>query len=589
MNNSLLHSFSKNPINLDIARSKFNRPSSLKTSFNNGMLVPIYCDEVLPGDTFKMTTKLAMRLSTLIKPIMDDIYCDIYYFYVPNRIIWDNFEEFMGENKDGYWTVGQKDFEVPHFKPYGKLVRPKSLSDYLGVPVDGSNIDNAGISNDGKFHYNDLYRRAYYEIWNEWFRDQNLQPAVYVPHTSGDYQEELHPSVDYDIYEGSVENAYSCDRILPVCKLHDYFTSALPSPQKGPDVSLFSEGAVGVVPVETFLTPFNIPDIDNRPNMTYHIKNGENLINDAYLNLTYRTSEIEGLSGVAVNGDGTSVETLPFMAIPNNLGVNFGNASSIGTINDLRLAFALQRYYEKAARGGTRYREIIQSFFGVTSPDSRMQIPEYLGGTRFRVNVSQVVQTSSTDTESPQGNMAGYSLTNEYNESFTKSFVEHGILMAVACTRHKHTYQQGVNRQFLRRDLFDYYNPTFANIGEQPIRRVELYSDDLTTDITDFEEDGNGIFGYQEAWAEYRYKPSIVTSEMRSAYPQSLDIWHLADFYDSRPYLNSNWIKENKDSLDRVLAVTSELSDQFQADFMFDCVVTRAMPLYSIPGLIDHN
>lgn len=586
MRNDLLHSFANNPINLDIQRSKFNRPNTLKTSFNNGMLIPIYVDEVLPGDTFSVTTKIAMRLSTLIKPIMDDIYCDVYYFYVPNRIVWENFEEFMGENKDGYWTVGQKSFEVPHVSTPNNGARRKSLSDYLGLPVATKN------GNDGKFfHFNDLYRRAYYTIWNEWFRDQNLQAPVYVPKSSGDTVIKSSVIDNYNPAIGPIETAYENDMIMPVCKLHDYFTSALPQPQKGPDVPLI---ALDNATVPVFSSPelhqYNVFPVhmatdlsqyDNSPNFNF---NGQ-ARGTLQVHEKQSFNDVEGTMECLFDGD-TASNGYP-IAI-DNLWANLQGSSAL-TINDLRLAFALQRYYEKAARGGTRYREIIKSFFGVTSPDSRMQIPEYLGGTRFRVNINQVVQTSASDVESPQGNMAGYSLTNEYNESFTKSFVEHGMIIGVLCTRHKHMYQQGVNRMFLRRDLFDYYNPTFANIGEQPIRRAEIYADGLTADITDFDSDSNGIFGYQEAWAEYRYKPSIVTAEMRSGGSNSLDIWHLADNYTSRPYLNDKWIRETPSNLDRVLAVTSSISDQFQLDVTFDSVVVRPMPLYSIPGLIDHN
>lgn len=578
-----MHAFSRVPANVDIQRSKINRPSSLKTSFNNGQLVPIYAEEVLPGSTFSMTTKCALRLSTLIKPIMDDLYCDIYYFFVPNRIIWSDFKEFMGEQNDPDWDV-ISDKQVPHFFPYLAGALSKSLSDYLGILTVSENVLNDNLY----FHFNDLFRRAYYLVFNEWFRDQNLQKSVYFDRGSSSFVQTSDDFVSDDTVP--LEQYYAHDMLCPVNKMHDYFSSALPKAQKGPDVSLINVED-GLLPVVTSnnLVPFNqfnnIPlEFSEASDPTLTVADGTALV----------------LGNVSGSGDNTSQTLKSYNSseypysdgigyVPRNLYASLNASSGIQTINDLRIAFATQRYFERAARSGTRYREYLKAFFGVTSPDATMQVPEYLGGTRFRVNINQVVQTSSSSVESPQGNVSAYSLTNEYNESFTKSFTEHGILIGVACTRHKHTYQDGINRMFLRRDLFDYYNPTFANIGEQPIRRVEIYGRDLDADITDFENDANGIFGYQEAWAEYRYKPSLVTGEMRSNYAQSLDIWHLADEYSSRPYLNDKWVREPKEYLDRVLAVTSDISDQFQADFMFDCTCVLPMPLYSVPGLLDHN
>lgn len=549
--------FTLNP-SVDIQRSKFERNSDVKFSFNVGDLVPFYVDEVLPGDTFSIDTSKVVRMQPLVAPIMDNLYLDTYWFFVPNRLVWSHWKNFCGENTTTKW-IPNVEYSVPKVKGVvsSKPLEPQiddnrwrsgDIADYMGIPVDSSDV---GINSDTFLSVNALPFRGYVLIWNEFFRDQNLQDPI--PIDLGDdggivYFQESLPN---RICQGS--------GILKACKYHDYFTSCLPSPQKGPDVNIPLSGLAQVVTGNSVTPSNSIPlsfsSVPNKQNVGYLNGNPPDMVNlqpavDAVANL-----------------------------IPNNLYASLGSAS-LGTINELRLAFQMQRIYEKDARGGTRYTEILKNHFGVTSPDARLQRPEYLGGSRIPININQVVQTSSTS-NTPQGNTAAYSVTADVHSDFTKSFVEHGFIFGLCVARYDHTYQQGLERFWSRSDRFDYYWPSLANIGEQPVKRKEIY-------CTGLEDNDERVFGYQEAWADYRYKPSRVAGEMRSRVPNTLDVWHLADNYNGAPFLSAEWIEEDKTNLNRALAVSDSVSHQLWADIFVKNTSVRPMPIYSIPGLIDH-
>jgi hypothetical protein len=555
MNRNTESHFAENPTSLDIKRSIFDRSTTLKTSFNAGELVPIFVDEVLPGDTFKLDTALVVRMSTPIHPVMDNCYLDLYYFFVPNRLSWDHWKEFNGENREGYWTQ-TTEYEIPQItSPLVGGWEKGSLADYMGVPIGVTGLP-----------VNALPFRDYCIIWNEWFRDQNLQQPAAVS-TSDTNVAGKNSSESED----PILTAPAGGSLLPVNKYHDYFTSALPEPQKGPDVTI---PLADMAPVKT-----SPNDLVLGPNYSMHLRS----ITGDYLNSRVPLYAGDAANSGALSGIGTETQLPGVTYYPANLFADLSGAVS-PTINSLRQAFQLQKLYEKDARGGSRYVEIIKAHFGVVSPDARQQRPEYLGGKRVPINVSQVLQTSSTDDTSPQGNTAAYSLTADRSSSFTKSFTEHGFIIGLACVRTEHTYQQGLEKMWSRRKRFDYYWPVFANIGEQPILNKEIYAQGTAASAQDEE-----VFGYQEAWAEYRYKPARTSGALRSTYAQSLDVWHYGDKYDALPVLGTKWIQETKANIDRTLAVQSSVEDQFIGDFYFKNICTRPMPVYSIPGLIDHH
>ncbi len=554
MNRNTESHFSVNPINLDIQRSKFVRPSTHKTTFNAGNLIPIYVDEVLPGDTFKMNMSSVIRMSTPIYPVMDNANLDVYFFFVPNRLVWDHWKEFFGENNTTHWEQ-PVEYEVPQITAPAGGWEKGTIADYMGIPTKIANISVQALP-----------FRAYCKIWNDWFRDQNLKDPAMISMdetttagaNSGDY----------------VTNAEKGALPLKVAKYHDYFTAALPEPQKGPEVNI--TGVEGWAPVKTKQETVQKNNINSKwyvdmPSMS---ANG-------YAALAFQAQVADAQTANVYTNTNTTYKNGYLQ--PANLWADLSGAGITQTsINALRQAFAIQRLYEKNARGGTRYIEIIKAHFGVQSPDARQQRSEYLGGTRVPINMDQVIQTSSSgDGITPQGNTAAYSLT-AFNESmFTKSFTEHGYIIGLACIRTEHTYQQGIERFWSRKKMLDYYFPTLANLGEQAILNKEIYAQGNTKD--------DEAFGYQEAWAEYRYKPSRVSGAMRSNYQTTLDAWHYADKYASQPILSSEWIDETSANIDRTLAVQSTKEDQFIADFYFACEATRPMPLYSIPGLIDHH
>ena len=494
---------------------------------------------------------MVARLQTLLTPMMDNLYLDTYFYFVPNRIVWQHWRELMGENTQSAW-IPKTEYSVPQVTAPSGGWSIGSIADYMGIPTGVANLS-----------VNALPFRAYALIMNEWFRDENLSDPLNIP-------------VDDATLAGSNGTNYITDVVkggmpFKAAKFHDYFTSALPAPQKGPDVTISVSGGSNY-PVRTFAesvpSPSNVPlQIRTFDQMPYNVV-GVNKSDSPEPGALWAT-----VSTVSGNAD-------PF--VPTNLwAVNDGSVSAT-TINQLRMAFQIQKLYEKDARGGTRYIEILKSHFGVTSPDARLQRPEYLGGNRIPVNINQVVQSSATQSSgTPLGDTAAFSVTTDVHGDFIKSFVEHGFVIGIMVARYDHTYQQGLERFWSRRDRLDYYFPVFANIGEQPILNKEIYAQGTAQD--------NEVFGYQEAWADYRYKPSRVAGEMRSKAPASLDVWHLADEYTQLPKLSDAWIREDKTNVDRVLAVTSSVSNQMFADLYIQCKATRPMPVYSIPGLIDHH
>lgn len=555
MNRNVESHFALNPTRIDMSRSTFDRSCSVKTSFNVGDIVPFFLEEVLPGDTFNVRTSKVVRMQTLLTPMMDNVYLDSYYFFVPNRLVWNHWKEFNGENTESAW-IPTTEYSVPQITSPSAGWSVGTLADYFGLPT--------GV---GGLSVSALPFRAYALVMNEWFRDQNLQDPLVVP-------------VDDATVVGVNTGNFVTDCAkggLPyiAAKYHDYFTSCLPSPQKGPDVTL-SVVSQGDLPV--------IAKSDKTPLSKVPVKVEQfTSSSSSWINIPGGSLGLDpsGTSDMAVSV-GTPSVTNSKLGFSNLWAQNSGNAI-VATINQLRMAFQIQKLYERDARGGTRYIEVLKSHFGVTSPDARLQRPEYLGGNRVPINVNQVIQQSGTGAgaDTPQGTVVGMSQTTDSNHDFMKSFTEHGYIIGVMVARYDHTYQQGIERHWSRKTRFDYYWPVFANIGEQAVLNKEIFAQGNAKD--------NEVFGYQEAWSDYRYKPNRVTGEMRSAYEQSLDVWHLADDYASLPSLSDSWIREDKNTVDRVLAVKSSVSDQLFADIYVSNRATRPMPMYSIPGLIDHH
>lgn len=534
--------FSQVP-NVTIGRSKFNRSHVLKTTFDEGKLIPIFVDEVLPGDSFKLKVTTFTRMATPIFPVMDNLYLETFFFFVPMRLVWDNFQKFMGEQEN---PGDSTDFLIPTGQD---VVTTGMLHDYFGLPL---------TSSDSPISYNLLPFRAYWLIWNEWFRDENLQDSVPLYKGDAGY-------VWFKDSSNPVVNGFRWIDCAPRGKRYDYFTSCLPWPQKGPGVELPLGGTAPVYGSEDSPLILRSTQPDN---------------STAVGHLSVDTPDYNHLSFSSVSGTTTSRFTANIL--PKGIGGNSGvyadlSSATAATINSLRQAFQLQRYYEKDARGGTRYIEKIKSHFGVTSPDARLQRPEYLGGHSDRININPVVQTSSTDSTSPQGNLSAFGVSGARYHGFSKSFVEHGYIIGLANVRADLTYQQGLNKMWSRKTVLDFYWPSFAHLGEQAVLNKEIFAQGNAAD--------NEVFGYQERYGEYRYKPSMITGKFRSTYAQSLDAWHFSQKFENLPTLSNQFIQDNP-PISRCLAVPSE--PHFLMDAFFNLKCVRPMPLFGTPGLIDH-
>ena len=553
----------------NIQRARFKRDFANITTINEGDLVPLYVDEVLPGDTISCTLRGLIRMATPLYPVMDNCYLDTYAFFVPCRLLWDHWENLMGQNDKTYWEE-TTEYSVPQTTAPAGGWKVGTIADYMGIPTGVANIK-----------VNSMPFRAYARIWNEWFRDENLQqPVVQDTDDTNDTGSNT-GNQPTDAEHGGLP--------LKVAKYHDYFTSCLPEPQKG-EASSIPIKLGGFAPVywgDENGNPYQA--VSGHPdNPAYFIKNGDMTAT------VFKTFSSQYQPGKKPPWDTPSSSSagkgFPVYfdmgnhgpANENNVSawlvadMTAGNEISI-TINEFRQAIALQHILEADARGGTRYTEILQHQFGVTSPDARLQRSEYLGGTRVPININQVIQQSATSDTSPQGNTAAYSMTTMSNKMCSYSAVEHGYLVVLGCIRVQHSYQQGLSRMWTRKSRFDFYHPMLANLGEMAVLNQEIYAQGKAQDTE--------VFGYQEPWADYRYHPSIVTGEMRSTYAQTLDAWHYGDHYTELPKLSSSWIQEGTENIDRTLAVQSENSHQFIADFYFDQTWTRPMPIYGVPGL----
>ena len=515
---------------VEIPRSSFNRTHTYKTTFDAGYLVPFYVDEVLPGDTFKAKVNLFARMSTPVVPVMDNMYLETFFFYTPSRILWEHWKNFLGEKRNPNDSI---DYLIPTLANDNDGVDVGSVYDYMGIPPSIPLTANNPI--------NALPLRAYNKIWNEFFRAEFLQDSI-----TENYGDGPDPLTDYQLLKRN--------------KRFDYFTSANPFVQAGEPVTI---GIGSTAPLITNGDPLKFTVGDAMP--VNNMAQGQVYVDAnaaTFSSLNYRTTGTYNFDRSPITGF--------------NLVADLTQASPI-QINELRTAFQVQKFLEKTARSGYRLKELILGHFGVTVPDARLQRPEYLGGSSTRIIVKPVEQTSSTDGTTPQGNLAAYAVAGDSYHGFTKSFVEHGYIIGLVNIRADLTYQQGLNRMWSRRDRFDFYWPSFAHLGEQSVLNQEIYMQGTSDD--------QGVFGFQERYAEYRYKPSLITGKFRSTDPQTLDVWHLAQKFDSLPMLNSEFIEENP-PVDRVIAVPSEPQFIFDAEIDLTCV--RPMPVYSIPGLVDH-
>lgn len=543
----------------NIRRSVFDRSHVYKTTFNEGQLIPYFVDEVIPGDTFTLNPVEFCRLATPVVPFMDNIYIESFFFFVPSRLVYDKWVNLCGEQEN---PEDSTDYLVPTVSLTGDMTN--KLPDYMGIACASGTFKNVSV--------NCLPFRSYWLIWNEWFRDENLQKSVKV--SKGETNTVLEPmgqstaNPNYGLPSG-VENWYDP---APRGKRYDYFTGALPWPQKGPAVDLPLGGTAEVKADGNLMFSGRVGLNDN---YSYQTPPGGSPLAPVFSGTNGDTFRQVEMNFPNQKAGYPSVDE-SYLKYVSGLIVDTSNTTAI-TINSLRQAFMLQRYYEIDARGGTRYTEKLQAHFGVTNPDARLQRPEFLGSHSSMMNINPVTQTSSTDSTTPQGNLAAYGLNAQRYHAFTKSFSEFGYVIGLINVRADLTYQQGVNRMWLRSDVLDFYWPSFAHLGEQAIENIEIYCQG--------NDDDKKVFGYQERYAEYRYKPSLITGQFRSTYKEPLDIWHLSQKFVSLPTLSDEFIQDHP-PISRVVAVPSY--PHFLLDVKFNLKCIRPMPMYGIPGMMGH-
>ena len=531
----------------NIRRSVFDRSHVYKTTFNEGQLIPYFVDEVIPGDTFTLNPVEFCRLATPVVPFMDNIYIESFFFFVPSRLVYDKWVNLCGEQEN---PEDSTDYLVPTVSLSGDMTN--KIPDYMGIACATGSFNNISV--------NCLPFRAYWLIWNEWFRDENLQKSVKI--SKGETNTVLEPmgqstaNPNYGLPSG-VSNWFDP---APRGKRYDYFCGALPWPQKGEAVDLPLGATAPIV-------------VSDDPIVNYNFDSGYDL-GDRAVYVRYGTGSLFGKASADSVKPITSF--IDKSSLASVLSVDLSSTSSI-TINSLRQAFMLQRYYEIDARCGTRYTEKLQAHFGVTNPDARLQRPEFLGSHSSMMNINPVTQTSSTDSTTPQGNLAAFGLNAQRYHAFTKSFSEFGYIIGLINVRADLTYQQGVNKMWLRSDVLDFYWPSFAHLGEQTIQNIEIYCQG--------NDDDKKVFGYQERYAEYRYKPSLITGQFRSTYNQPLDIWHLSLKFSSLPTLSDEFIQDHP-PISRVVAVPSY--PHFLLDVKFNLKCIRPMPMFGIPGMMGH-
>lgn len=554
MNRNVESHFAHVP-SISIGRSIFDRSSGHMTSFNAGELIPVYVDEILPGDSVRMTTSKVIRAQTMLTPTFGNMYLDTYWWFIPMRLTWEHAENFFGQNDSSPW-IPQVQYQIPSISAPSGGFATHTIADYMGLPV-GIEWTNSASRRPSALPF-----RGYALVCDQWFRATPLTDPLNIPF--GDSNQTGTNGSNYinDVANGGMP--------FKVAKYHDYFTSALPTAQRAAapvSFNLLNNNQAPVITGTSRTVPSGAVGLNLKPS------DGSTLSANFDIGISS--------SGAVTSFSTPSVSSASKTLYPTNLYADLSTSLGSITVNELRLAFQLQRFYEQLARGGDRYCEIIRSFYSIVSPDSRLQRTEYLGGNRVPIVIHEVTNSAQSQQDF-LGDLGAKSVTSDIHSDFERSFTEHGYLLCTVCIRYDHTYTQGMERFWSRRKFTDFYWPTFANLGEMPVYDSEIYAD-ATTMAND------SVFGYQEAWADYRYKPDRASSLLRPGVANTLASWNFADYYTQKPTLSDGWIREDKTNIDRTLAVTSALSDQFFGDFWFDSVWTRAMPVYSVPGLIDHH